>query len=88
MRLSLPWRRSMSRCSAYVASTAQSVSADKPEHFFLERYQRAYANEMAHFFDALAKGTSIRTGIDDGVKALQLAEAATTSWREKRIVEL
>ena len=71
-----------------VSSTAQSVSADKPEHFFLERYQRAYANEMAHFFESLAKGTPIKTGIDDGVKALQLAEAATTSWREKRIVEL
>jgi len=76
------------RPTEVVSSTAQSVSADKPEHFFLERYQRAYANEMAHFFDALAKGTPIRTGIDDGVKALQLAEAATTSWREKRIVEL
>jgi len=41
---------------------------------------------MAHFFDALAKGTPIRTSIDDGVKALALAEAATISWREKRIV--
>ena len=27
-----------------------------PEHFFLERYRAAYALEMAHFFDALAKG--------------------------------
>ena len=71
-----------------VSFTTAGVSADKPEHFFLERYQRAYANEMAHFFDALAKGTPIKTSIDDGVKALQLAEAATTSWREKRIVEL
>jgi myo-inositol 2-dehydrogenase/D-chiro-inositol 1-dehydrogenase len=41
---------------------------------------------MAHFFDALAKGGNVRTSIDDGVKALALAEAATTSWREKRIV--
>ena len=71
-----------------VASTAASVSRDKPEHFFLERYRVAYANEMAHFFDALAKGSPLRTSIDDGVKALELAEAATTSWREKRIVEL
>jgi myo-inositol 2-dehydrogenase/D-chiro-inositol 1-dehydrogenase len=76
------------RPTEVVASTAQSVSADKPEYFFLERYTRAYANEMAHFFDAIAKGTPIKTGIEDGVKALQLAEAATTSWREKRIVEL
>ena len=71
-----------------VASTAAGVSADKPEHFFLERYRAAYALEMAHFFEALGKGTKVRTTIDDGVKALELADAATTSWREKRIVEL
>ena len=29
----------------------------------------------------------MRTSIDDGVAALELAEAATTSWREKRIVD-
>jgi myo-inositol 2-dehydrogenase/D-chiro-inositol 1-dehydrogenase len=69
-----------------VAWNAAAVAADKPEHFFLERYRAAYAAEMAHFFDALAKGTPIRTSIDDGVKALALAEAATISWREKRIV--
>jgi myo-inositol 2-dehydrogenase/D-chiro-inositol 1-dehydrogenase len=69
-----------------VAWNAAAVAADKPEHFFLERYRAAYAAEMAHFFDALAKGTPIRTSIDDGVKALALAEAATVSWREKRIV--
>ena len=71
-----------------VAWNAQSVGMDKPEHFFLERYRAAYAAEMAHFFDALARGAPVRTSIDDGVKALALAEAATTSWREKRIVEL
>ena len=71
-----------------VASTAQSVSADLPEHFFLERYRMAYAVEMAHFFDAIATGKPVKTSIDDGVKALALAEAATVSWREQRIVEL
>ena len=70
------------------AATAVNVSRDKPEHFFLERYRIAYANEMAHFFDALAKRGPMRTSIDDGVRALELAEAATTSWREKRIVDL
>ena len=69
-----------------VAWNTQAIAGDKPEHFFLERYRAAYAAEMAHFFDALAKGTKVRTSIDDGVKALALAEAATTSWREKRIV--
>ena len=68
--------------------TAVNVSQDKPEHFFLERYRAAYASEMAHFFDALATGKPVRTTVEDGLKALELAEAATTSWREKRVVEL
>lgn len=70
------------------AWTATSVSGDKPEHFFLERYRAAYAAETAHFFDAIAHGKKVRTSIDDGVRALELAEAATTSWREQRIVLL
>ena len=67
--------------------SSEVVSADKPEHFFLERYRAAYAAEMAHFFEVLAGRATPRTSIDDGVKALALAEAATTSWREKRIIE-
>jgi len=70
------------------SATSANVSQDKPEHFFLERYRAAYALELAHFFDALATGKAVRTSIDDGVAALELADAATTSWREKRIVEL
>ena len=45
-------------------------------------------NLRVHFFDAIGSGKPIRTTIEDGVKALELAEAATTSWREKRIVAL
>jgi myo-inositol 2-dehydrogenase / D-chiro-inositol 1-dehydrogenase len=71
-----------------IAATAQGVSEDKPEHFFLERYRMAYANEMAHFFAAINDGTPVATSIQDGVKALELADAATRSWREKRVIEL
>jgi len=71
-----------------VASTATAVSRDLPEHFFLERYRAAYANEMAHFFAVLAGRDKLRTTIDDGVKALELADAATTSWKEGRVVKL
>lgn len=71
-----------------VASTAKAVSRDLPEHFFLERYRAAYANEMRHFFAVLAGRDKLRTTIDDGVAAQALAEAATTSWREGRIVRL
>jgi myo-inositol 2-dehydrogenase/D-chiro-inositol 1-dehydrogenase len=71
-----------------VASTASAVCRDLPEHFFLERYRAAYANEMAHFFAVLAGREKLRTTIDDGVKALELADAATRSWREGTIVRM
>jgi myo-inositol 2-dehydrogenase/D-chiro-inositol 1-dehydrogenase len=71
-----------------LAWNASNISSDKPEHFFLERYRAAYAAEMAHFIDAIVRNQPVRTSIDDGVKALALADAATRSWREKRIVEL
>jgi len=71
-----------------VASTAKAVCRDLPEHFFLERYRAAYANEIRHFFAVLAGRDKLRTTIDDGVKAQELADAATTSWREGRIVRL
>jgi myo-inositol 2-dehydrogenase/D-chiro-inositol 1-dehydrogenase len=76
------------RPTEVTASTMANVSRDKPEHFFLERYRAAYALEMAHFFDCLATGKPVRTSIGDGVKALELADAATASWRDRRIVEL
>lgn len=70
------------------AHTEASVSHDRPEHFFLERYRVAYANELAHFFEAIRDGKPVQTTIQDGVKALELADAATHSWREKRVIEL
>jgi len=70
------------------AHTADAISQDKPEHFFLERYRVAYANEMEHFFDAMEQDTAPRATINDGVKALELADVATRSWREKRVIEL
>jgi len=71
-----------------VAQTDAGVCHDKPEHFFLERYRAAYALEIAHFFDALSQGKPVRTTLEDGVKALELAEAATQSWREQKLVAL
>ena len=76
------------RPTEVTAFSARAVSTDVPEAFFLERYRTAYANEIAHFFDAVTRGTAVRTTIADGVKALELAEAATRSWREGRAVRI
>lgn len=75
------------RPTEVVAWGEQAISSDKPEAFFLERYRAAYALEIEHFFDALVKGTPVRTTIEDGIKALELAELSTRSWREGRALE-
>ncbi|MFD1556621.1 inositol 2-dehydrogenase [Paraburkholderia silviterrae] len=71
-----------------VAWTKHAVAQDVPEAFFLERYRAAYAREMAHFYEAVTQGTPVRTSVADGLKALELAEAAALSWREGRVVKL
>lgn len=75
------------RLTEVVAWNDQGISSDKPEAFFLERYRAAYALEIEHFFDALVNGTPVRTTIEDGIKALELAEMATRSWREGKAIE-
>ncbi|KVE29246.1 inositol 2-dehydrogenase [Burkholderia singularis] len=68
--------------------TASAVSTDLPEAFFLERYRTAYVREIEHFVAAVTRGEPVRTTVADGVKALELAEAATLSWRTARAVKL
>jgi myo-inositol 2-dehydrogenase / D-chiro-inositol 1-dehydrogenase len=76
------------RPTEVIAYSKQAVSSDVPEAFFLERYRAAYALEIAHFFDAVTRGLPVRTTIADGLKALELADAATRSWREGRAVRV
>jgi myo-inositol 2-dehydrogenase/D-chiro-inositol 1-dehydrogenase len=76
------------RPTEVTAWSANAVSTDVPEAFFLQRYARAYAIEMQHFFDALSGGAAVKTTIADGVKALELADAATRSWHSGEVVVL
>jgi myo-inositol 2-dehydrogenase/D-chiro-inositol 1-dehydrogenase len=76
------------RPTEVVAYSRTEVSSDVPEAFFLERYRAAYAAEIAHFFEAVTQGKPVRTTVADGLKALELADAATRSWREGRPVRL
>ncbi len=69
------------RPTEVTAYSKTAVSNDVPEAFFLERYRAAYALEIAHFFDAVQEGKPVRTTVADGLKALELADAATRSWR-------
>jgi myo-inositol 2-dehydrogenase/D-chiro-inositol 1-dehydrogenase len=76
------------RPSEVMQSDAAGVHADKPEHFFLQRYREAYRLELAHFFECLHSGASFRTTIADGVAAQKLADAAAQSLAQAGPVTL
>ena len=56
------------------------------QNFFLERYTAAYANEVASFLDALAKGTEPKANGHDGLMAQKLADAATESVKTGKMI--
>jgi myo-inositol 2-dehydrogenase/D-chiro-inositol 1-dehydrogenase len=57
-------------------------------NFFLERYMPAYRAEVADFVDAALGGGSVSPTGEDGLQALVLAEAATRSHAERRVVDV
>lgn len=67
---------------------SQAVISDKPLHFFLERYADAYRIELIAFLDAVAEGTPMPVGAEDGRQALVLADAALRSLQEGRPVKI
>ncbi|MEM7241192.1 MAG: inositol 2-dehydrogenase [Pseudomonadota bacterium] len=71
-----------------VKSTSDGVTHAKPEHFFLERYMRAYQIEWDAFVTALDTGVTMPATLEDGVTALAMAEAATLSAQSGRPVRL
>ena len=76
------------RPSEVVQSDASGVHAEKPEHFFLQRYRDAYRLELAHFFECLHSGQPFRTTVADGVAAQKLADAAAQSLASGRVMAL
>jgi len=76
------------RPSEVLLSDAHGVHADKPEHFFLQRYREAYRLELVHFFECLQDGRPFQTTIEDGVEAQKLADAAARSLETGQVVRL
>ena len=67
-------------------SDGTGVTGDKPMFFFLERYAEAYRLELDHFLDCLEKGSKPLAGVEDGLRSLLLADAATESVKTGRPV--
>jgi myo-inositol 2-dehydrogenase/D-chiro-inositol 1-dehydrogenase len=56
--------------------------------FFMTRYTEAYAAEISAFIDSVEKGAALSPSAEDGLIALQLADAALRSAREGKVVSL
>ncbi len=74
--------------SRSVISTVHGVTAEKPLHFFLERYMEAYTNEIKEFVNAVQNNTDVPVTIEDGLQAVLIARAANRSVKEHRPVAL
>ncbi len=57
-------------------------------NFFMSRYTAAYAAEIAAFVAALQNGGAMPTTTEDGLRALELADAALQSARQGQAVRL
>ena len=68
--------------------SAAGVTGEKPLYFFLERYAEAYRAEMAHFLACLAGKEEPKVAAGDGLRALELAEAANESLKSGQAVAL
>lgn len=59
--------------------TGDAISHEPPLHFFLERYEAAYRNELSHFLDCLEGKATPLVGMAEGRVALVLGLAAKQS---------
>lgn len=69
-------------------ATSAGFARAPAQNFFLERYEAAYLSEIAHFVDAVAKGTAPSPNIADGLRAQVLADAAALSLETGQSVKI
>lgn len=83
-RLEVHGSAGMLRAENILETTVEAANASgfrkaPAQHFFLERYEAAYRNEMVHFVEAVACGGLVAPDIMDGLRAQVLADAASIS---------
>ena len=68
--------------------TGTGVSGDLPLHFFLERYDASYNQEIREFIDALVTGGEMPVDGTDGLLSIAIGLAAKKSVAENRPVKV
>jgi myo-inositol 2-dehydrogenase/D-chiro-inositol 1-dehydrogenase len=74
--------------SNLVLSTDNGVSGAKPQHFFLERYEKAYRIELENFIDCIEGTAEPIANTFDGLQSILLADAAAESVATGKPVRL
>ncbi|MDR0751264.1 MAG: inositol 2-dehydrogenase [Christensenellaceae bacterium] len=74
--------------STAVISNGRGVIAEKPKHFFLDRYTQAYIDEVKSFIASIVEDTPVLVNVEDGLKPVLIGLAARLSLHEKRIVSI
>ncbi len=92
-RIEVHGQRGMLRAENQLESTVELATntgfrRDPAQHFFLERYEAAYLAEMRAFVEAVTNGAACDPGIEDGLCAQMLADAATQSCETGQPVDL
>jgi len=64
------------------------ISRDPLLYFFIDRYAESYRRELDAFIQAVATRKPPEIGIDDGRRALLIAEAGVRSAKSGKPVEL
>jgi len=68
--------------------TESGVSGDLPLHFFLERYDASYNQEIREFIDALVNDTEMPVDGEDGLLSIAIGLAAKKSVEENRPIQM
>ena len=68
--------------------TESGISGDLPLHFFLERYDASYNQEIREFIDALILGNKMPVDGNDGLLSIAIGLAAKKSVAEGRPVKI
>ncbi len=68
--------------------TETGISGDLPMHFFLERYDASYNQEIREFLDALISGNGMPVDGRDGLISIAIGLAAKKSIQENRPVQM
>jgi myo-inositol 2-dehydrogenase/D-chiro-inositol 1-dehydrogenase len=64
------------------------VRRDPLLHFFIDRYAESYRRELDAFVQAVESGTAPPIGVDDGRRALSIADAGVRSAKSGMPVAL